>query len=114
MLEETAATPWRMRLECLLIGLCAPTRGHPRLQRWLAAHPRYQVHFTPTYASWLNQIEIWFHIITQKAIRRGTFSSLKERVAKINHFVRNLQRPSQSVRLDRHGRVNPGKDPEPL
>ena len=63
------------------------THKHPRIQRWLTAHPRYQVHFTPTYASWLNQVEIWFHIITQKAIRRGTFRSVKELVAKIEHFV---------------------------
>lgn len=64
------------------------THKHPRVQRWLAAHPRVQVHFTPTYASWLNQVEIWFHIITQKAIRRGTFGSVKELVAQIEHFVR--------------------------
>lgn len=63
------------------------THKHPRVLRWLAAHPRYQVHFTPTYASWLNQVEIWFHMITQKAIRRGTFRSVKELVAKIEHFV---------------------------
>jgi putative transposase len=65
------------------------THKHPRVQRWLAAHPRVQVHFTPTYASWLNQVEIWFHIITQKAIRRGTFGSVKELVAQIERFVRS-------------------------
>ncbi len=64
------------------------THKHPRVQRWLATHPRYQVHFTPTYASWLNQVEIWFHSITQKAIRRGTFRSVKELVGRIDHFVR--------------------------
>ena len=64
------------------------TRKHPRVQRWLAARTRVQAHFTPTYASWLNQVEIWFHIITQKAIRRGTFGSVKELVAQIEHFVR--------------------------
>lgn len=63
------------------------THKHPRVRRWLAAHPRYHVHFTPTYASWLNQVEIWFNIITQKAIRRGTFHSVKELVAKIERFV---------------------------
>lgn len=63
------------------------THKHPRVQRWLAAHPRVQVHFTPTYASWLNQVEIWFNIITQRAIRRGTFRSVKELVAQIEHFV---------------------------
>jgi len=45
------------------------------------------VHFTPTYASWLNQVEIWFNRITQRAIRRGTFRSVKELVAKIDQFV---------------------------
>ena len=45
------------------------THKHPRVKRWLASRSRYQVHFTPTYASWLNQVEIWFNIITQKAIR---------------------------------------------
>jgi putative transposase len=63
------------------------THKHPRVQRWLAARPRYHVHFTPTYSSWLNQVEIWFNIITQKAIRRGTFGSVKELVAKIERFV---------------------------
>src|SRR5579864_5255853 len=63
------------------------TYKHPRVQRWLAARPRYHVHFTPTYSSWLNQVEIWFNIITQKAIRRGTFRSVKELVAKIERFV---------------------------
>jgi len=47
------------------------------------------VHFTPTYASWLNQVEIWFNRITQQSIRRGTFRSVKELVAKIDAFVQN-------------------------
>lgn len=60
---------------------------HPQVKRWLAAHPRYQVHYTPTYASWLNQVEIWFHLITQRAIRRGTFRSVKDLTSKIDQFV---------------------------
>jgi putative transposase len=64
------------------------THKHPRVKRWLAARPRFHVHFTPTYASWLNQVEIWFNRITQQAIRRGTFRSVKELVAKIDAFVR--------------------------
>jgi len=64
------------------------THKHPRVLHWLVAHPRFQVHYTPTYASWLNQVEIWFHIITQQAIRGGTFGSVKDLVAKIEHFVR--------------------------
>ena len=65
------------------------THKHPRVKRWLALRPRFHVHFTPTYASWLNQVEIWFNRITQQAIRRGTFQSVKELVAKIDQFVRS-------------------------
>jgi putative transposase len=65
------------------------THKHPRVKRWLATRPRFHVHFTPTYASWLNQVEIWFNRITQRAIRRGTFRSVKDLVAKIDAFVQN-------------------------
>jgi putative transposase len=65
------------------------THKHPRVKRWFAARPRFQVHFTPTYASWLNQVEIWFNRITQQAIRRGTFRSVKELVEKIDQYVQS-------------------------
>jgi len=65
------------------------THKHPKVRRWLAARPRFQIHYTPTYASWLNQVEIWFNIITQRAIRRGTFRNVRELVAKIDDFVRH-------------------------
>jgi putative transposase len=68
------------------------THKHRRVRRWFAARPRFHVHFTPTYASWINQVEIWFNRITQQAIRRGTFSSVKELVAKIDHYVQNANR----------------------
>jgi putative transposase len=71
------------------------THKHRRVKRWLAARPRFHVHFTPTYASWLNQVEIWFNRITQQAIRRGTFSSVKELVQKIDHYVQNSNRRAQ-------------------
>jgi putative transposase len=64
------------------------THKHAKVRRWLAARPRYHVHYTPTYASWISQVEIWFNIITQRAIRRGTFRSVKELVAKIERFVK--------------------------
>ncbi len=70
------------------------THKHPKVKRWLALHPRYQIHYTPTYASWLNQVEIWFNLITQRAIRRGTFKSVKELIAKIEQFVNHYNRNS--------------------
>ena len=63
------------------------THKHATVKRWLAARPRYTIHFTPTYGSWLNQVEIWFNIITRKAIRRGSFRSVKELVNRIRTFA---------------------------
>lgn len=71
------------------------THKHPRVKRWLAVQPRFHVHFTPTYSSWLNQVEIWFNIITQKAIRRGTFRSVKDLIRKIDHFVQHSNAHTQ-------------------
>ena len=63
------------------------THKHVKVKRWLAARPRYHIHFTPIYSSWINQVEIWFNIITQKAIRRGSFSSVRQLVDKIRYFT---------------------------
>ena len=63
------------------------THKHPKVKRWLALRPRYHIHHTPTYASWLNQVEIWFNLITQRAIRRGTFRSVKALAQKIEQFI---------------------------
>ena len=63
------------------------THKHPRVRAWLAARPRYHVHFTPTYASWLNQVERWFGHVTQRAIRRGSFRTVRELVRRIDTFV---------------------------
>ncbi len=68
------------------------THKHPKVRAWLAKRPRYHVHFTPTYASWLNQVERWFGIVTQMAIRRGSFSSVSQLVQKIQLFVQNYNR----------------------
>jgi putative transposase len=71
------------------------THKHATVRRWLAARPRFHVHYTPTYSSWLNQVEIWFNIITQRAIRRGTFRSVRDLVAKIERFVERYNRRCQ-------------------
>ena len=63
------------------------THKHPKIKAWLARRPRYHLHYTPTYASWLNQIEIWFGQITRKAIRRGSFSSVADLKAQIERYT---------------------------
>ena len=71
------------------------THKHAKVRRWLAARTRYHVHYTPTYASWLNQVEVWFNIITQKAIRRGTFRSVKDLIDKIKRFIDQYNKNSK-------------------
>ena len=73
-------------LEVHLIVDNYSTHKHARVKAWLAARPRWHVHFTPTYSSWLNQVERFFGLITDKAIRRDSFTSVKELVRKIEHL----------------------------
>jgi len=68
------------------------THKHAKVKLWLAQRPRFHIHYTPTYSSWLNQIERWFGLITQQAIGRGSFRSVKDLIAKIDHFVQNYSR----------------------
>ena len=63
------------------------THKHPAVKHWLAKHPRFHLHFTPTSSSWLNLVERWFAEITRKRIRRGTFRSVGELVAAIETYI---------------------------
>lgn len=63
------------------------THKHPTVKQWLAAHPRFHMHFTPTSASWLNLVERWFALITSQAIRRGSFDSVRRLEQAILHYL---------------------------
>ena len=63
------------------------THKRPEVEAWLAKHPRVTLHFTPTSGSWLNLVEVFFGIITRQAIRRGTFTSVKDLVGAIRRFI---------------------------
>ena len=63
------------------------THKHPAVQAWLAKHRRITMHFTPTSGSWLNLVEVFFGIITRQAIRRGTFTSVKDLIGAIEIFI---------------------------
>ena len=65
------------------------THKHPRVRAWLARRPRFHIHFTPTYSSWLNQVERWFALITNQSIRRGSFQSVGDLKRQIKTFVDN-------------------------
>jgi len=59
------------------------------VDEWLAKHTNVTLHYTPTGSSWLNQVEIWFGIITRQAIRRGTFRSLRQLIQRIKEYVQS-------------------------
>ena len=65
------------------------THDTPQVRAWLARNPNVTFHFTPIGSSWLNQIEIWFGIITRQSIRRGTFASVTVLITKIRDYITN-------------------------
>jgi transposase len=65
------------------------THKTPAIRRWLLRHPRFTLHFTPTYSSWLNLIERWFAELTSKWLRRSTHRSTKELVASVRTWITN-------------------------
>ena len=83
--EIDQAVPTELDIHCIVDNYA--THSHPKIKAWLAARPRWHMHFIPTYSSWLNQVERFFAMITDKAIRRGSFTSVKQLVQRIHHFV---------------------------
>jgi transposase len=63
------------------------THKTPRIRRWLVRHPRFHLHFTPTGASWLNLVERWFALLTQKQIKRAAHRSTRELEAAIRQYL---------------------------
>jgi transposase len=59
----------------------------PKRDRWLARHPNVHFHYTPTHGSWLNQIEIWFSILSAKSLKGGSFASVSQLVDHIQSFI---------------------------
>ena len=60
----------------------------PKQDRWLKAHPNVHLHYTPTYASWLNQVECWFSILSRSALRGASFTSPRQLREAIDKFVK--------------------------
>ena len=65
----------------------ASTHKHPVVKRWLSKRPRFHLHFTPTSASWMNQVELWFSMLTVQAIRRDSFRSVRALLNRIYAFI---------------------------
>lgn len=74
------------------------THKTPSVKAWLARHPRFHVHFTPTSASWLNQVERWFATLTEKQIRRGAHRSTKDLERAIHDYLKiNNEQPKPFI-----------------
>jgi len=68
------------------------THKHPKVREWLADHPRWVFHFTPTSASWINAVENFFSTITRRRIRRGVFTSVADLQQAIRSYIRDHNR----------------------
>ncbi len=84
-LQQVAKAYPRRRLHIVCDNYA--THKHPAAKAWLGKHPRITLHFTPTSGSRLNMVKIFFGIITRQAIRRGTFTSVKDLITAIQVFI---------------------------
>lgn len=84
-------------LELHLVADNYATHKHPSVRRWLARHPRFHMHYTPTSSSWLNLVERWFRELTQTRLRRGTFKSVRQLQAAILDYVEHHNEQAQAM-----------------
>ena len=80
-----AAVPQELDIHLVMDNYGTPKM--PRVKRWFTRRPRYHLHFTPTSASWLNQVERFFGLLTDRRIRRGTFGSVRELETAIRDYL---------------------------
>ena len=89
--------PCRPIWTCTASSTTTPRHKHPKVKAWLASRPRWHMHFVPTYSSWLNQVERFFALITDTAIRRGSFDRVKRLDPAHRSFVDTSQRELQTL-----------------
>ena len=90
MAESSSNSSMRkLRLTAIFISswTATPRTKHPKVQKWLAKHPRFHLHFTPTSASWLNMVERFFRDLTVNRLRRGVFHSLPKLVEALEQYI---------------------------
>src|SRR5258708_10406024 len=73
------------------------THKHPKVKAWLARHPRFVFHFTPTSCSWLNAVESFFAKLTRRRLKRGVFRSIVDLQAAINRFIAEANHDPQPL-----------------
>jgi transposase len=87
-IDATVPTGLDVHLICDNYG----THKTPAINKWLQAHPRFKMHFTPTSSSWINQVERWFGFLTDQLIRRGTHTSVRALETDIRGLIHKVAR----------------------
>ena len=109
--EIVASQPPGKEIHVIIDNLS--THKTKKVQAFLEAHPNMRIHFTPTYSSWLNQVEIWFSKIERDVIARGVFISVKDLARKLMRYIRRYNRDPKPVRWtyrDPSRRITPASD----
>ena len=94
--EIVASQPANKEIHVILDNLSAHKTD--RVKSFLADHPRVHMHFTPTYSSWLNQVELWFAKIERDVIARGVFTSVKDLKNKLMRYIRQYNKTPRTVK----------------
>ena len=94
--DLVASQPTGQEIHVILDNLSA--HKTQRVQDFLQDHPAVSLHFTPTYSSWLNQVELWFSKIERDLIHRGVFTSLKDLTTKIMRYIRHYNRQPKPIK----------------
>ena len=94
--QVVASCPSGQKIHIILDNLSA--HKTKRVGEFLAAHPRVELHFTPTYSSWLNQVEIWFSKIERDVIARGVFTSVPDLARKLMRYIRQYAKVAKPIR----------------
>jgi transposase len=96
LMDIVASQPARREIHVIADNLSA--HKTKRVQQFLADHPRVQIHFTPTYSSWLNQVELWFAKIERDVIARGVFTSTADLKKKLMRYIRQYNKEPKTVK----------------
>ena len=73
------------------------THKHAKVKNWLAKHPRFHVHYTPTYASWLNQVELWFSKLQRDLLARGIFKSTADLARQLRRYINAYSKAAKPI-----------------
>ncbi len=95
--------PKRKKIHVIVDNL-STHKGDP-VERWLQRHPRVYIHFTPTHASWLNQIELWFSILSRRLLKRGIFTSSQDIAKQIFRFIEEYNKNAKPFAWTYQGKV---------